>query len=110
MHMLGKLELGKFPLLGSPLLGGVLSEGILVMDGLDGDRQGLRGKQFGGNLRPGLVQFAAFPRFIDWRRSQFPRFIPHLLIPPFSAASVLLFEMSVGVSWTAVKVRHTLGH
>lgn len=105
MHMLGKLESGKFPLLGSPLLGG-LSEGILVMDGLDGDRQGLRGKQFGGNLRPGLVQFAAFPRFIDWRRSQFPRFVPLLLIPP----SVLLFEMSAGVSWTAVKVRHTLGH
>lgn len=79
------------------------------MGSMETDR-GSGENNLGGNLRPGLVQFAAFPRFIDWRRSQFPRFLPLLLIPPFSAASVLLFVMSVGVSWTAVKVRHTLGH
>lgn len=61
-HMLGRLASGKFPSLGSPLLGGGGSlEGTLVMDGLDGDRQGLRGKQFGGEFAPRFGAVCSVP-------------------------------------------------
>lgn len=41
-----KEEKVNFPLLGSPLLSEIFV-GVVVMDGVDGDRQGPWGKQFG---------------------------------------------------------------
>lgn len=64
-----------------------------------------------GKFAPQFGAFCSIPAV--YRLASEPissSFIPFLLILSFTIASVLLFVMSVGVSWEAVKVKRTLSH
>lgn len=106
-----KSKIGKseFHIAGSPLLLEIFV-GVIVMDGVDGGRQGPQGEQFGEICASVWcsLQYSSGLSTAVW--ANFLLFDSFLLIVSFTNMSVLLCVMPVGLSCKAVKVKCTFGH